>query len=178
MKANQRKNKPAPVQTREDMETLVGEIAALKRNLRLLAVALDDQIQGARSQYEPQMTAHSQMLEEKTAQARTWAMSNPGEFGGGRSIECLHGTLGWRTGGPALRTLAGWDWDRVKEALKTKGADGYLRLKEEVNKQVLIADREAIGPEKLREIGLRVVQEEMFFVDPKLTEAPELAARA
>ena len=40
--------------------------------------------------------------------------------------------------------------------------------------QNLLSDREVIGPEKLREIGLRVVQEETFFVEPKLTEVPEL----
>jgi phage host-nuclease inhibitor protein Gam len=104
--------------------------------------------------------------------ARVWAEANPREFGEGRSIQTVHGALGWRLGGPSLRTLTGWTWDRVKETLKAANAAGYLRVKEEVNKQNLLADRDAIGAEKLREIGVRVVQEESFFVEPNLTDIP------
>jgi phage host-nuclease inhibitor protein Gam len=73
-----------------------------------------------------------------------------------------------------LKTLPGWTFDRVLQTLKTAGALDYIRVKEEVHKQNLLSDRESIGPERLREIGLRVVQEETFFVEPKLTEVPEL----
>ena len=100
--------------------------------------------------------------------ARVWSEANPQEFGAVRSIETVHGTLGWRMGGPSLRTLPGWTWDQVKENLKAVSAMGYIRVKEEVNKQNLLADRETISAEKLRELGVRVVQEESFFVEPKL----------
>ena len=122
--------------------------------------------------------SQAEAIEQKTGEARAWAGANPHQFGSLRSIETLHGVAGWRTGGPSLRTLTGWTWDRVKETLKTMGASGYIRIKEEVNKQNLISDRESIGPEKLREIGLRVVQEEIFYVEPNFTALPASAARA
>ncbi|MGA3180413.1 MAG: host-nuclease inhibitor Gam family protein [Verrucomicrobiota bacterium] len=172
MKTNRIKNTQPLIRTREALESLIGEIAAIKNRQRLLTAAMDEQIQSIRGQFEPELAAQNQSLEEKMEHARVWSEANPQEFGAGRSIQTVHGVLGWRMGGPSLRTLAGWTWDRVKETLKAANAVSYIRVKEEVNKQNLLADRESIGVEKLRDIGLRVVQEETFFVEPKLTEIP------
>jgi phage host-nuclease inhibitor protein Gam len=174
MKTNRIKNTQPVIRTREALESLIGEIAALKNQQRLLTAAMDGQIQEIRGQYEAQLTVQNEALDEKVERARAWSEANPREFGAARSIETMHGVLGWRTGQPALKTLPGWTFDRVLQTLKSLGAPGYIRVKEEVHKQNLLSDREAIGAEKLREIGLRVVQEETFFVEPKLTEAPEL----
>jgi phage host-nuclease inhibitor protein Gam len=103
---------------------------------------------------------------------KLWADANPAEFGKLKSLVLTHGTIGWRAGQPALKTLPGWTFDRVLDVLKARKLIGYLREKWEVNKQTLLADRDAIGVDKLREIGLRVAQDETFFVEPKLEEVP------
>ncbi|MGA2540574.1 MAG: host-nuclease inhibitor Gam family protein [Verrucomicrobiota bacterium] len=174
MKTNRIKNSQPVIRSREAMESLIGEIAALQNQKRLLTAAMDGQIQSIREQYEAQLAAQNEALGQKMEHARVWSEANPHEFGAARSIETVHGTVGWRTGQPALKTLPGWTFDRVLQTLKTAGALDYIRVKEEVHKQNLLSDRESIGPERLREIGLRVVQEETFFVEPKLTEVPEL----
>ncbi len=174
MKTNRIKSTQPVLRTREAMESLIGEIAALKNQQRLLTAAMDEQIQAVRGQYEAQLAAQNEALDQKMALARGWSEANPHEFGASRSIETVHGVVGWRTGQPALKTLPGWTFDRVLQTLKSMGALGYIRVKEEVHKQNLLSDRDALGAEKLREIGLRVVQEETFFVEPKLTEVPEL----
>jgi phage host-nuclease inhibitor protein Gam len=167
------RKKQTVVRTREAVEALIGDIAAIKNRQRLLTAAMDNQLQTVREQYEPELARHSAVLAQKIERARAWSAANPGEFGPARSIETVHGVFGWRTGGPSLRTVAGWDWERVLGTLKAVNATGYIRVKEEVNKLNLLADREAIGVEKLREIGLRVVREDAFFVEPKLTEIAE-----
>jgi phage host-nuclease inhibitor protein Gam len=169
MSKNQVKHTQPVVRSREAMESLVAEITALKNNQRLLTAQMDSQIQNIRQFYEPQLASQSQSLEEKIELARSWAEANPDQFGTARSIEMVHGVVGWRLGQPALKTLAGWTWDRVKDALKAIGASAYIRTKEEVNKQNLLADRDVVGAGKLRQIGLRIAQEESFFVEPKLT---------
>jgi phage host-nuclease inhibitor protein Gam len=174
MKTNRININQPVIRTREAMESLIGEIAALQNQQRLLTAAMDGEIQCVREQYEAQLAAHSKALEQKMEHARVWAEANPQEFGAARSIETVHGNVGWRTGQPALKTAPGWTFDRVLQTLKTAGALDYVRVKEEVHKQKLLSDREAIGPEKLRAFGLRVVQEETFFVEPNLTEVPEL----
>jgi phage host-nuclease inhibitor protein Gam len=170
MKTNRIKNTQPVIRGREALESLIGEIAAIKNRQRLLTAVMDEQIQSVRRRYEPQLAGQNEALEQKMESARVWSEANPQEFGAVRSIETVHGTLGWRTGGPSLRTLTGWTWDMVKENLKAVSAPGYIRVKEEVNKQNLLADRETLGADKLRELGMRVVQEETFFVEPKLTE--------
>ncbi|MGD0412139.1 MAG: host-nuclease inhibitor Gam family protein [Verrucomicrobiota bacterium] len=175
MKTNRIRTTQPVIRTREGMESLIGEIAALKNQQRLLTAAMDEQIQFIREQFEPQLAAQNEALDQKMEHARVWAEANPHEFGAARSIETVHGAVGWRTGQPALKTLPGWTFDRVLQTLKTAGAPGYIRVKEEVHKQNLLSDRDVLGAEKLRELGLRVVQEETFFVEPKLTEVPEPA---
>jgi phage host-nuclease inhibitor protein Gam len=176
MKNTRIKTSQPMIRTREAMESLVGEIAALQNQQRLLAAAMDEQIQSIRQHYLGQLTAQNEALDEKMQLARLWAEANPQEFGPARSIETMHGAVGWRTGQPALKTLPGWTFDRVLQTLKSAGAQAYIRVKEEVHKQNLLSDRDAIGTEKFRQLGLRVVQEETFFVEPKLTEVPALAA--
>ncbi len=152
------------------MESLLADIAALKNDQRLLAARMDGRIQRIRDIYEPQLAARSQILTQLTDLARRWGEAHPEEFGGARSIDMGHGVVGWRLAPPALKTVDGWSWDLVKNKLKSLGATAYIRAHEEVNKQSLLADRDRLGPEKLREMGLRVEREDAFFVEPKLTE--------
>jgi phage host-nuclease inhibitor protein Gam len=174
MKTNRIKNTVTVIRTREAMESLIGEIAALKNQQRLLTAAMDGQIQSIREGYEAQLAAQNEALDQKMEHARLWSEANSQEFGAARSIETVHGSVGWRTGQPALKTAPGWTFDRVLQTLKSAGASGYIRVKEEVHKQNLLSDRDVLGPEKLRELGLRVVQEETFYVEPKLTPVAEL----
>jgi phage host-nuclease inhibitor protein Gam len=169
MKTNRIKQIRPAITSREAMESVVGEIAAIKNRQRQLAAAMDAQIQAVRERYEGDLAAETGALDEKMEDLRAWSEANPAQFGAARSIETVHGIVGWRTGQPALKTLAGWTFDRVLQALKETGATSYIRVKEEVNKQQLLGHRDILGHGKLRELGLRVVQEDSFFVEPKLT---------
>jgi phage host-nuclease inhibitor protein Gam len=44
----------------------------------------------------------------------------------------------------------------------------YVRVREDVNRQALLADRQEIDAALLERAGLRVEQGEIFFVEPKL----------
>ena len=82
-------------------------------------------------------------------------------------METTHGTLGFRTGTPALKTQKGFTWESVKNLLK-EFLPGYVRTKEEADKEKLLADREkeevaALFPK----VGVKVTQDEAFFVELK-----------
>ncbi len=177
--SNRIKLKPKPPESREEMETLVGQIAGLKIQEHFLKVRMDEELKRVRAGYEEGLAQNLSAMEPLVARALAWAEAHPAEFKGAKSLEMLHGTVGWRLDNPSLKTISGWTWDRVLE--KIKGMANllqYVRTKEEVNKQALIADREGMGPDMLRLIGVKVVQEETFFVEPKLTrsEAREVAS--
>jgi len=171
------------VKTHAQMETLVREIAGLKLDEKLLLAGMDRELRAARDRYESRLLALERLLAEKTGMARAWAKANPAAFGRRRSVDFGHGVAGFRTGPPRLKAIARCKWDRVLRSLR--GLDwgtAYIRVKEEINKEQIIADVGAgkLAEGDLRQAGARVVREESFFVEPKLArvEPREVAEAA
>ena len=82
-----------------------------------------------------------------------------------------HGTVGFRTGNPRLKPITKFTWAKVLETIQRSAtfASSYVRTKAEVDREKLLADRDELGADGLRVLGLKVVQEESFFVEPHLT---------
>lgn len=161
---------PQTVITRARAEELLGEIATLTIETREQKNALDRELASAREKYEAPLVALGRRIEEKTALLESWAAANPAEFPKNRkSIELLHGSLGYRTGMPKLKTLPKWTWDRVLETLRTLAAQ-FIRSKEEVNKEGILAAiiDGSLDASSARQLGVLMLQEESFFVEPKL----------
>jgi phage host-nuclease inhibitor protein Gam len=156
------------IRTRDEMETLVGQITALKTREQQVTGQMNEQITRLRRDYELTLGGIAVQIEEKTAIAKAWADSNAPEFGNRKSIAMTHGDVGWKIGNPALKTMSGWTWDRVLEHLKIRGWSRYIREKQEVNKEALIADRVGEYADNLKQVGVRVVQAETFFIEPRI----------
>jgi len=159
------------LKTREEMEALVGDIARLKTFQQQTTAMMDQRITEVRAEYEQQLSDAERDLAPMVEAVRQWAEANPEAFGKHKSLDLLHGVIGWRVGMPTLKTLSGWTWDRVLEKLKsTYPGLTFIRTKEEVDKASILAQRETLLDGDLRQMGVRVVQEETFFIEPKLTE--------
>jgi phage host-nuclease inhibitor protein Gam len=180
---HRRQLKTPAIKTHAQMETLVREIAGLKLDEKLLLAGMDRELQAARDRYESRLLALERLLAEKTGLARAWARANPAAFGRRRSVDFGHGIAGFRTGPPRLATIVKCKWDRVLRSLR--GLDwgaAYIRVKEEINKEQIIADVGAgkLAEADLRQAGARVVREESFYIEPKLArvEPREVAEAA
>jgi phage host-nuclease inhibitor protein Gam len=161
------------IKTREQFETFIGEIATLKAKEQKYTAEMNRRITEVRADYENPLVQIATDISAKFEAVRLCAEENPGWFGEAKSLQTTHGTIGWRIGNPTLKTLSGFTWDRVLEKLRGLiDMSTYIRTAPEVNKQALLADRNTLGAEKLREVGVRVVQEETFFVEPNI-ETPE-----
>lgn len=79
-----------------------------------------------------------------------------------KSTHVLGVSVGFRAGKAKLTLLEGFDWDKVKEAVK-KHFPKYIRKVEELEKDKLLKDF-AIKDEQLEGIGVRVEREGKFFV--------------
>lgn len=103
---------------------------------------------------------------------QAYATENQAElFTKKKSLEMTHGTIGFRTGTPKLKTLKGFTWasalNLVREFLPS-----FVRTIEEIAKDKLLADREVEGMgEKMAQCGIMVTQHETFYVEPKKEEA-------
>jgi phage host-nuclease inhibitor protein Gam len=118
--------------------------------------------------YEDELMCVSQVKHTAFEIVQTYCILNKQRlFGKRRSIGTLHGTAGFRLGTPRLKTTKGCNWNKVLTELKQKLPD-YVRKTEEPAKDMLLADRqkENVAP-LLAEIGVQVIQDEMFYIEAK-----------
>lgn len=115
---------------------------------------------------------------------QAYAIENQTElFAKKKSLEMAHGVIGFRTGTPKLKTLKGFTWASALQLTK-EFLPGYVRLTEELAKDKMLADREAMVTtdedplgagksmiEMMAKCGIQVVQDETFYVEPKREEA-------
>ena len=103
---------------------------------------------------------------------QAFAVENQAElFAKKKSLDMAHGTIGFRTGTPKLKTLKGFTWASVLQMVR-EFLPGYIRTSEEVAKDKLLADRDEDGMfDKMSKCGITVAQDETFYVEPKKEEA-------
>ncbi|WP_448578910.1 host-nuclease inhibitor Gam family protein [Thermosphaera sp.] len=151
--------------TREDVEAAVRELCIASVRLDETVARMNLELARVREHYEPEIAAWQQTVDEQTEIVRAWADAHPEEFASRKSIVMVHGTLGYRVGQPALKTIRGVTWDKVLAILR-HNLPHYVRIKEEVDREAILADRESLGDENLKTLGLRVEQAERFYVEP------------
>lgn len=162
---------PVP-QSRDDAESLMNDLAATVNNQRVLTAHRDAEILRVNETYATDIALCEQTMQQYTETLRAWAEANPDQFPKDRkSIKMLSGTLGFRTGTPKLALLSrSWTWEKVLNATWNYYV-GWVRHKPELDKEVILAShaaKEALDQD-LKAIGLRVTQDESFFVEPDLT---------
>lgn len=168
------------IATREDAEACVGAVALLTLAQIETTAKMDAEIAAARQRYESQLGEMAATLNLETDKLRAWAEANPDQFPKGRkSIQFVQGTIGFRTGTPKLALLnRSWSWKKVLEAIKQQGMDklGFIRSTPEVDKEYILASHsKAKQPELhvegvLKPVGLKIAQDESFYIEPNLTE--------
>jgi len=165
----------AVVKTREDLEKCVGEIAALSIQRDALLVEMDAKLQSIRQEYEGKLGDLVADIDAELGLAEAWCDAHKAEFTERKSIEMVHGTIGYRTGNPTLFTVRGVTWKTALERVLRLGMRRFIRRKLELNRELILMERTALGAEKLTAMGLFVDQPETFFVEPKRETAPDAA---
>lgn len=156
--------------TQKAAEGAFSDFAKADARISKINAEMDVQITKIRDKYAEELS----YLEEDKARAfdilQVYATENRDDlFRKKKSIETVHGTFGFRTGTPSLKTLKGFTWPAVANLLE-KLAPNYIRKKIEADKEKLIADRDKIG-DAMSEYGIKVVQDETFYVERKTEEA-------
>jgi phage host-nuclease inhibitor protein Gam len=158
--------------TREELEARMGDLARRTIERTKLAAGMNAKLAEIRVNYEARFAELDQETESILADLEAWAALHGGEFGAKRSLELVHGVLGFRTGNPALKPLKGVRWEDVMALLQCR-ARQYIRVTEEPDKALLLADRDALGADGLAQLGLRVEQADRFYAEPRIEqEAP------
>ena len=152
----------------EVMEAAFGEYAAADAKLQRINATIDVKMTQIREQYADDIARLNESKEKAFDVMQAFALENKDElFAKRKSMESIHGTIGFRTGTPKLKTLKVFTWGAVTNLLK-EFLPGYVRVIEEPAKDKLLADRDVEDTVKMfPRVGIGVTQDETFFVEPK-----------
>lgn len=125
-----------------------------------------------REKYADKISTLEKEREESFDVLQAFAVENQAElFSKKKSMEMAHGTIGFRTGTPKLKTLKGFTWASALQLVK-EFLPSFVRTSEEIAKDKLLAERETEGMfEQMAKCGITVAQDETFYVEPKKEEA-------
>lgn len=154
--------------TREQAEQAFADFAAADAKVQNLTSKMDIEMTRIREKYADQLAELSATKEKNFDIMQAYAVENKEElFSKRKSLESAHGVFGFRTGTPKLKNLKGFTWAAVTNICKEL-LPQYIRTTDELAKDKLLADRD--NPkvaEFFPKIGVQVVQEETFYVEPK-----------
>lgn len=154
----------------DQYETALADYAAASARHASVTAKMEEQITRIREKYSSELSELNEKKEQCFEVVQTYCMENPELFKEKKSLDTVHGKVGFRTGTPCLKTLKGFTWAAVLTVVKAV-APQYVRTKEELNKEQLLADRHV--PEvaaRFPELGVKVEQDETFFIELKKEE--------
>jgi phage host-nuclease inhibitor protein Gam len=159
--------------TRAEAEEMMAEFRTLTLTRKGKEAEVELAVADARAKAQPKLTQIDDRLEVLMDALELWAMTNPKEFDEARSVDFPAGRVGFRRGNWTLQPLKNWTWAKVLDAMKgaRRKWRNYLRVKLEVDRERLIAERETLKAD-FTAIGVIAVQEDTFFVDPAIEATP------
>ena len=171
MKTIPHPNQPAAptIQNRHQLDAVIENIVQLQLNRAELEGSQEQEITAIRQKYRPSLAELERYLTLETTWAETWARQNPGAFNEKRSMACTHATIGFRVTPPRVdRASRKWPWSAIALKLaEVSWGRRYLSIPApEVNKEAVLSDRAELAAPELRLVGLKIVQEERFFITP------------
>lgn len=152
---------PVP-QSRAEAEAALAEIGERRRELTLIGAVMNDEIARIKEIREKEAEPHRRRIEALTEGLETWAAAHRDELTrGGRTKTVALGTgrIKWRVTPPraVIRGVT-----RVIVALKAAGLTRFLRIKEDIDREALLAEPDAVAGIK----GITIEQREEFVVEP------------
>lgn len=161
--------------TKEKMESAMADFAKADARIQKITATMDVEMTRIREKYQEELGKLTEEKEKAFEVLQVYATEQRDAlFSKKKSLDTIHGTIGFRTGTPKLKTLKGFTWASVTNLLKEFLPD-YVRKTEEAAKDKILADRDSENvKENLAKVGLSVVQDETFYVEPKKEESENL----
>ena len=160
---------------REELPECMRRFSDATSKIKGIEAEIELATQEIRRKYQHKLDALMAVREDNFDKLQVFAEANKRElFVSKKSMELTHGTMGFRLGTPAVEKSKKVTWEGVLENLRLIDSN-FVRTKEEANKELIIAGRQdAETMQKLRAIGLDVVQKETFFVEARAEDLVNL----
>lgn len=159
-----------------DYRDALAQYANASARLNVINAEMEEQFTKIREANQQEVNSLNQQITGTFDIVSRYCTENKDKlFGKNKSFESAFGTVGFRTDPPSLKTLTKVKWDDVLANLKRMKLSKFVRTKEEVKKDELLAARTTDVAKKFPEIGVRVAQTEQFFITLKKEEAETAA---
>lgn len=164
----------APVpQSREEATEALAEIGRRQRERERIQASMNDDIAEIKTKYEEEARPHNEQIAGLTEGLHAWCEAHRAELTNGgkvKSANMASGDVGWRITPPKVRVTGKAAVIELLKALKLKR---FIRLKEDVNKEAMLAEPDKASAVK----GVNIVQTEEFWLRPFETELEEVTSK-
>jgi phage host-nuclease inhibitor protein Gam len=149
------------IKSLEEADTVLGQIAALRRNISLIETGLNEDIDAAKARAAAEADPYKQEIAGLEQALARFAEYHKSElFTKRKSCDLTFGAIGFRASSK-IKLLSKMTWERVLQTLRDTGMRHCIRMREEPDKEAL----KALAPDHLKELGCKVVQEDSFFYE-------------
>lgn len=166
-------------QTPAEFFATVDAIAKGETEIRRITAKRDAKILEVLADYNPYIDTHAAEIKAKIALAEKYAEEHREELlpANAKSADTALATFGFRINPPSLRLLnKKCSWEGVVVCLKAMKLGKLIRTVEEANKDAIHAAK--LPTETLTKIGLKIVQPEDFYIEPKVDGAETIKGEA
>jgi len=168
------KLKPVAIVSREGMRAVVAKVVKDKLKVASINIEMEKEIAEIQKRYQAKLDPLNREIQMSEAGLVLWAEKNKSEFGDLKSIDLPMARIGFRTSPPAVEKTSTKDtWLQIAMRLATymEGdivGENYVRYADPVvDKEGIIADRSTLPESMLKAVGLKISQEENFYIAPK-----------
>lgn len=163
------------IKSLEEVNKKLSELKSASARMKKLESELNIKRTELENKFTPEL---SKLKEQKLlieSDVELYATENKNLFEGKRSVDMLHGAIGFRQS-TKLSTLKGFKWHDVVERIKSIGGKfkkDYLRIKEELAKDELKTDMAngKLSEADARKICVELEQTDNFFIELNEAEA-------
>jgi phage host-nuclease inhibitor protein Gam len=161
---------PMP-QTKEQTVEAIAEIGRRQRERQRIEAAMNDELAAVKERHETQAAPHKDAIQALSQGVQTWCEAHRDELTQGGKVKTAalpSGEVRWRLRPPSVAIRGA---DVVIETLRKLGLGRFIRTKDEINKEAILADMDAVQGVK----GIAISQGEDFVIVPFETELEEVA---
>ena len=149
-------------QNREQINVAIRELGVLQRELSRIAADMNDELAAVKESYELDAEPRRQRIDALTQGVQIWSEANRDTLTQGGKVKTVAFTTGeiqWRLRPPSVRITGA---EAVLDVLRSLGLKRFIREKEEVNKEAILNEPEAVA----HVAGISISQGEDFVVTP------------
>ena len=156
--------------SREEVAEGIAEIGRHQRERERIQAAMNDEFAELKKRFEEEAEPHNDAIRERAAGVQTWCEANREDLltGKAKTADFTTGKISWRVRPPSVSLKGVAD---VLKALKKHKLARFIRTKEEINKDAILAEPKAV--EGLKGITIKRDAED-FVIAPSETELEEV----